>query len=154
MSDARWFEIDTAVAAAVRHFAGACGIFAKLPSATTREDRYLVEMGFMHAMQAGQTSLESALLRILDINGEEAPTGARWHADLIHRAAHPVGSRPAILEGAVARAADETRRFRSISAHAYGTFDRRQATGAVSGAELLVSRLAADIARFRQATDP
>jgi hypothetical protein len=54
MSDARWFEIDAAVTAAVRHFAGACAIFAKIPATIGDEDRYLVEMAFMHAMLAGQ----------------------------------------------------------------------------------------------------
>ncbi len=58
MSDARWFEIDAAVAAAVRHFSGACKIFA-IPETVAQEDRYLVEMAFMHAMLAGQTSLEA-----------------------------------------------------------------------------------------------
>jgi hypothetical protein len=147
-------EIDAAVAAAVRHFSGASTIFARIPSAVVPEDRYLVEMAFMHAMQAGQTSLETALLRILDLNREEAPTGARWHADLIRRAAHPIGNRPAILEGVAARAADETRRFRSVSAHADDASDHAQATGAVQSAELLASLLPEEIARFRAATDP
>jgi hypothetical protein len=111
MSDARWFEIDAAFAAAVRHFAGAGTIFSRVSAALAPEDRYLVEMAFMHAMLAGQTSLEAALLRILDLHGEEAPAGARCHADLIQRAAHPIGGRPAILGAATARAADVTRRF-------------------------------------------
>ena len=154
MSDARWFEINAAVTAAVRHFAGACTIFEKIPATVTQEDRYLVEMAFMHAMLAGQTSLDAALIRILDLTGEEAPTGARWHADLITRAAHPVGERPAILLGDAARAADETRRFRSISADAYDAFDHTQATKAVASASLLVTLLLSEIVRFREATDP
>jgi hypothetical protein len=154
MSDARWFEIDAAVAAAIRHFAGACAIYAKIPVTAADEDRYLVEMAFMHAMLAGQTSLETALLRILDLSGEEAPTGHRWHADLIRRAAHAVGTRPTILAGEAARAADETRRFRSISAHAYDAFDHTQATKAVESAALLVRLLPSEIAHFRQTTDP
>jgi FAD/FMN-containing dehydrogenase len=151
MSDARWFEIEAAVAAAVRHFAGASTIFAQIPGAA---DRYLVEMAFMHAMLAGQTSLETALLRILELYGEEAPTGSRWHADLVRRAANAVGSRPPVLEGEVAAAADETRRFRSVSAHAYDSFDHTRATKAVEGAVLLATRLASEIARFRQISDP
>lgn len=93
MSDARWFEID----AAVRHFQGAIALFARLPTATDEIDRYGLEMGFMHAMQSGHTSLETTLLRMLDLFGEEAPTGARWHADLIARAARKVGDRPALI---------------------------------------------------------
>lgn len=154
MSDARWFEIHAAVAAAVRHFAGACAIFAKIPATVTTDDRYLVEMAFMHAMLAGQISLEAALMRILELNDEEAPSGSRWHADLIRRASHPVDNRPAILVGAAAKAADETRRFRSISTHAYDGFDHTKATAAVESAALLVDLLPADIARFRAATDP
>ncbi|PPQ26530.1 ribonuclease toxin HepT-like protein [Rhodopila globiformis] len=154
MSDARWFEIDQAVAAAVRHFTGAKGLFDRLPGIVPDIDRYGFEMGFMHAMQSGQTSLETALLRILDLYGEAAPTGSRWHADLIARAAHPVGKRPAILGGDAARAADETRRFRSIAAHAYDAFDYAQATRAVESAALLASLLPSEIARFRQAIDP
>lgn len=77
-------------------------------------DRYSFQMGFMHAMQSGHTSMEMALLRILDICGEEAPTGLRWHADLIARVTHAVGNRQAILGTEAAVAANETRQFRSI----------------------------------------
>ncbi len=70
------------------------------------------------------------------------------------RASHPVGERPAILGGEAARAADETRRFRSIAAHAYDAFDHTRAIAAVESASLLVSLLPSDIARFRQITDP
>ena len=63
MSDARWSEIQNAVASTVRHFSGAVAIYPRL---ATAEDRYLIEMAFLHAMLAGQTSLEAALLRILE----------------------------------------------------------------------------------------
>ena len=154
MSDARWIEIDAAVAAAVRHFTGAIEIFARLPSINQEQDRYGFEMGFMHAMQSGQTSMELALVRILGLFGEEAPTGPRWHADLITRAAHIVGGRQAILGAEAARAANETRQFRSIAAHAYDSFDRNRAVQAVESAAFLVSSLAAEIDRFRRMIDP
>jgi len=153
MSDARWFEIDRAVAAAVRHFAGAVAIYGKNPAALADADRYLVDMAFMHAMQAGHTSLENALLRILALCGEEPPTGASWHADLIRRIANQVGDRPAVLTGEAARAADATRRFRSIASHAYDAFDYVQAAAAVSSAAQLASDLPLAIARFREAFD-
>jgi hypothetical protein len=73
MTDARWSEVDDAVASAVRHFSGAVTIYPRL---TTTEDRFFAEMAFLHAMLAGQTSLEAALLRILDLLAETAPTGA------------------------------------------------------------------------------
>jgi hypothetical protein len=154
MSDARWFEIESAVDAAVRHFAGAKDLFQKLPNLHNPTDRYGFEMGFMHAMQSGQTALEMALLYIFDLCGEEAPTGSRWHADLIARAAHPVGKRMAILDEEVARAANETRRFRSIAAHPDDAFDHEQATRALASATLLVSLLPSEIARFRGEIDP
>jgi len=151
MSDARWSDIDQAVASAVRHFAGAAAIF---PQLATASDRYLTEMAFLHAMLAGQTSLEAALVRVLDLLGEAAPTGARWHADLIARARRSLGERPAILTGDAGAAAEETRRFRSIAAHAYDNFDESRAVLAVKSAAVLVSALPSEIERFRQAIDP
>jgi hypothetical protein len=156
MTDARWSEVDDAVASAVRHFSGAVTIYPRL---TTTEDRYFAEMAFLHAMLAGQTSLEAALLRILDLLAETAPTGApptgaRCHADLIARATHRLGDRPPILTGEAAAAAGETRRFRSVAAHAYDNFDETRAAKAVESAASLASLLAAEIVRFRQAVDP
>jgi len=151
MSDARWSDIDQAVASAVRHFSGAVSIF---PQLATASDRYLAEMAFLHAMLAGQTSLESALLRILELLDEAAPTGARWHADLIARAKRSHGGRPAILTREAASAAEETRRFRSIAAHAYDNFDESRAAIAVDSAGVLAALLASEIARFRLAIDP
>lgn len=151
MSDARWSEIQHAAASAVRHFSGAVSIHPRL---ATAEDRYVAEMAFLHAMLAGQTSLEAVLLRVLDLLGEEAPTGARWHADLIARATRPLGDRPEILTGKAASAAEETRRFRSIAAHAYDNFDESRATDAVAAAATLAELLPTEIARFRQVIDP
>jgi hypothetical protein len=154
MSDTRWFDIETAVAAATRHFAGAVLIYQKIPAALTNDDRYLVEMAFMHAMQAGHTALEGVLLRILDLCSEDAPTGSNWHTDLIRRAANPVGERPVILHEEASRAADATRRFRSVATQAYDSFDHPQAAKAVESATLLIDLLPSEIARFRQAVDP
>jgi hypothetical protein len=151
MSDTRWLEIDDAAASAVRHFSGAGSIF---PGLATAEDRYVAEMAFLHAMLAGHTSLESALLRILELLGEQAPTGPRWHADLIARATRPLDDRPAILTGDAADAAEETRRFRGVAAHAYDNFDEARAARAVEAAARLAAGLTTEIARFRQAIDP
>ena len=154
MSDARWFEIERAVVASSKHFMGAVSIYRRLSAPQTPDEQYIAEMAFMHAMQAGQTSLETALLRILDLCGEEAPIGARWHADLIARVGSAVGNRPVILDEAAQRAADMTRRFRGVAAHAYDAFDHTLAAGAVESAALLVALLPAAIAGFRKAFDP
>ncbi len=138
----------------MRNFTWAASFFAKIPDADPIEDRILVEMAFMHAMQSGHTSLEAALLQMLGLCAEAAPTGATWHADLIRRAASALNGRPAILTGAAARAAELTRRFRHIAAHAYDSFDYTQATEAVEGAVSLASLLPLEMARFRQAIDP
>ena len=76
------------------------------------------------------------------------------HADLITRAAHSVGARPMILAGEAARAADETRQARGISAHAYDAFDHTKAARTVEGATRLAKLLPSEIAGFRRATDP
>jgi hypothetical protein len=151
MSDARWSDIEAMVASAVRHFSGAVAIYQKL---TATEDRYLAEMAFLHAMQSGQTSLESVLLRILELFAEEAPPGARWHANLIARAGRQHNGGPPILVSEMTAAAEETRRFRSIAAHAYDNFDESRAAQAVASAATLVARLPEEIARFRQAANP
>jgi hypothetical protein len=154
MSDARWFEVDTAVEAAVRHFTWAQSFYVRIEGTNAIEDRHLVEMAFMHAMQSGHTSLENTLLRVLDLCGEAAPTGATWHADLIRRAARALDGRPAILADVVAEAADVTRRFRNVAVHAYDSFDYTKAGEAVRGAGMIASLLPSEIARFRQAIDP
>ena len=154
MSDARWLEIDAAVASAVHHFSGACTIYGRLPHPSDDNDAYMAEMAFMHAMQAGHTSLESALLRILNLFAEEPPTGSHRHADLIRRAVRPVGDRPAILTGAVGDAADETRQFRNVAARAYDNFKAERAREAVAVAGLLAKELAPSIAAFRALVDP
>jgi hypothetical protein len=44
-------------------------------------------MALMHALQSAHTSLESGLLRVLEMLGEERPVGEDWHAALIRRIA-------------------------------------------------------------------
>jgi hypothetical protein len=154
MSDARWFEIDNAIASAVKHFSFAVSIYPRIPGAEAPEDRQLVEMAFMHAMQSGHSSLENGLLKILELFGEAAPTGATRQAALIRRVASAIGPRPAILEQQTARAADTTRRFRNIAAHAYDSFDYTAASDAVASAAFLTGHLTAGIARFRSLIDP
>jgi hypothetical protein len=78
----------------------------------------------------------------------------RWHADLIARAKRSHGERPAILIGEAASAAEETRRFRSIAAHAYDNYDESRAAIAVDSAGVLATLLPSGIAHFRKAIDP
>jgi hypothetical protein len=89
MSDLRWKEIEADVASAVRHFVTAEQYYGE---PDLREDTYeghKTRMAFMHSMQAGHTSLETALIRILALVDEPRPTGEFWHTDLIRRAGVP-----------------------------------------------------------------
>jgi hypothetical protein len=82
VSDARWIEIEKAVASSVENFAKGVG-FTRHPG--FQADDLIgsaLRMGFMHAMraiQAGHSSLENALLRMLDLMDEARPSGdAVW----------------------------------------------------------------------------
>jgi hypothetical protein len=154
VSDARWLEIDGAIESAVRHFRSAAMIY-ETPRGERRDlDLYVIEMGFMHAMQSGHASLENALLRILSLFDEEPPSGANWHADLIGRIGKTVGNRAPILTAELVKAANETRQFRHVAVRAYDNFDWERASRAVGYAAELGKRLPEAIARFRRANDP
>jgi len=110
-------------------------------------------MGCMHAIMAGHTSLENALLRILDLLGEARPSGESWHADLIERIGQGIAARPAILPPELIAAADETRRFRNRAVRSYDTFEPTRAGPAIDAADLLVTALSGAIAQFRGVID-
>jgi hypothetical protein len=75
VSDARWIKIEKAVASSVENFAKGVE-FTRHPGFQSDD---LIDsaprMGFMHAIQAGHTSLENALLRMLDLMDEARPSG-------------------------------------------------------------------------------
>ena len=154
MSDARWQDIESDVASAVEHFSSAIRIYREPGLHAVTPDGYMRRMAFMHAMYAGHTSMERALLRILEVQGEEAPSGRQWHADLIARVGSAVAGRPAVLGAALVKAADRTRKFRHVAAHTYDNFDPDDADPAVRAAETLMAGLAAAFSAYRQAIDP
>lgn len=153
MSDGRWLEVDADVQSSVRHFTAAVRLIADPALGAEDWDGYKTRMSLMHAMQAGHTSLESALLRILDMRAEQRPTGDAWHADLIRRASRAAEGRPAILSPTLARAADRTRRFRHVAVRTYDQFEPDDASTAVAAADVLANGLLADMARFRRSVD-
>lgn len=154
MSDERWSDIETDCAAAVDHFSRAVQIY-RLPGLHDESmDGYVHRMAFMHAMLAGHTSLKKALLRILQVQGEETPSGSQWHADLIQRAGRQTARRPAILPPTLVHAADRTRKFRHVAVRAYDNFDPDDAEPAVRAAEKVSAGLAEAIAAYRLALDP
>jgi hypothetical protein len=154
VSDARWIEIDKAIVSATSNFARGVE-FAQHPS--FQADDLIgaaMRMGFMHAVQAGHTSLENALLRVLDLLDEARPGGESWHADLISRVAQASADRPAILPPNLAASADETRRFRNRAVRAYDNFDPGKVIPTTEAAGDLARLLPAAIATFRQSIDP
>ena len=93
MSDARWFEVDSDIEAAVGHCLRSVELYRKGGLDAPGLDGYQAQMALMHALQSAHTSLEGGLLRILEMLGEERPVGENWHMDLIRRVgaarAHP-----------------------------------------------------------------
>jgi hypothetical protein len=108
-------------------------------------------MSFLHAMQSGHTSAESALRRVLRIAGDEIPIGKNWHEQLIDLCARPVaGRRPAILGPDLAASAHETRSFRHWAMHGYDAeFAMTRAEPAVRAAAELAHSLRPALERFR-----
>lgn len=155
MTNGRWVEVEDDVAAACRHLACAVEIFRTQDLTGADLSSYTAAMGFLHAMQAGYTALESALARILRLLDEAPPSGPDWHADLLKRAARAIPSlRPAILSPELMVLADEARRFRHVAMKSYDSFIPENATRAVAAADRLAATLPDEIARFRQTIDP
>jgi hypothetical protein len=154
MSDGRWFEIEGDVTAAMEHFARSLELLAEGGFEDAGLAGYRSRMALMHAMQAGHTSLESALVRALRLLQEEPPTGNDWHADLIRRVSSAVAGRPALLIPELAKAATATRRFRHVAMRSYGPFDLELSRPAVLAAGVIVRDLQGAIAAFKAAIDP
>ncbi len=157
MSDARWLDVADDVAEAALHFRNAVALHGSGRYGAGDLDSYRDGMALMHALQAGHTSAEQALTRILRILAEDLPTGEDWHRKLIERAAKSNGkahSRPAILSPPVAADLDETRRFRNRAMRAYGRFDAARIGPTLDAAGRLAATLAADIERFKGVVDP
>lgn len=158
MTDARWTEVEDDLASACRHFGNAARLFDRGGFDDDDLAGYMADMALQHAMQSAHTSLEGALLRILEILGEERPIGEKWHADLVKRVARPLDIaglvRPAVLTAEVARDVDETRRFRHRAAHNYDDFRPEQAAPAIEAARRLAVSLQPCVARFKAGIDP
>jgi hypothetical protein len=155
MSDARWFEVEADIDAAIRHFRQSVELYRKGGFDAPGLDGYQAEMALMHALQSAHTSLEAGFLRILEMLGEERPVGENWHADLISRVAAALpGRRPAIITTQVAEAATETRRFRHRATHNYDSFRVGEVSRTIEAAAALAGGLEADILAFRNIIDP
>ncbi|WNJ89615.1 hypothetical protein [Bosea sp. 685] len=158
MTDARWVEVEDDLASACKHFRNAARLYDEGGFEAEGLNGYKSEMALQHAMQSGHTSLEGALKRILEILGEELPSGANSHADLIKRVTRSLEveghERPAILSGSVARDVDESRRFRHRATHDYDNFEADRAVPAIEAARRLAESLGPAIEAFKAVIDP
>ena len=114
-------------------------------------------MALVYVLQAGNTSAETVMLRVLRILGEEAPTGDDWLKKLIERLAKSNGAahaRRALFSPAIARDLNETRGFRDRAMRSYEDFKARRAEPALRAAERVVNSLAADFKSFRVRVNP
>lgn len=152
MSDARFIDVEDDLAVAIRHFRMAVLLFEEGGFEGIDIVGYRASMALMHALQSGHTSVEAALVKALDILGEDPPHGGDWHATIIRRLSRERRdefARPAILSPELARDLDETRRFRHRAMHVYEGFDARLAAPAVEAAERLVTGLGAIVERLK-----
>jgi hypothetical protein len=155
MSDARWVEIEIDLENAIGHFEKSIALFELGGFDQAGLQGYQAEMALMHAVQSAHTSLESGLLRILEMLNEERPEGRNWHADLIRRIARDLPQRrPAILSEELAAAADETRRFRHRATHNYDGFEILDIDPTIIAARKLAQHLRAEITLFKSLIDP
>ena len=158
MSDARWFDVEDDLTSAIRHFGLSVQIFREGLPPGDDLPAYKSRMALMQSMQSAYTSMERAYERILEILGEEKPTGSDYHAQLIRRVSRAFpGNRPAIIAGALAEAVDETRRFRHVARKGYDGFRVENAGAAIEAADYVRAHIRAAIETFRaslEAGDP
>jgi hypothetical protein len=168
MTDARWVEVEDDIRAACRHIRMAARLYdaggfgdpevedEDLPEEDL--DAYRARMALQHAMQSAHTSLEGGLKRILEILGEEVPSGQHSHADLVKRVSRPLAlpglERDAILAPEIVRDVNESRRFRHRAMHDYDNFEPDRATLSIDAARRLHAALLPCIEAFRNSVDP
>lgn len=154
MSDARWIETFDDINAALVHMKYAIDIHGEGEINNTDFAGYKASMAFMHAMQSGHTSLESALVRILTIIGEPKPVGDSWHRDLVKRVSRDIPDRQAILDPVLAANIDITRAFRNVATRNYDNFHIDGTQSTVTAARYILEHLQPAIVKFKNTIDP
>lgn len=155
MSDSRWIEIVNDFQAAKKYFEAAQKLYEKGTSTDDEDEEFTFALAFMHAILTGHTALESGMERIMDLVGEDVPTGKNWHADIVKRMSQPLeGKRPALLSQELAVEVNETRAFRHVAAHTYDDFNWAKAKRPVAAAQVIAKTLLDTYVGFRQQLDP
>jgi uncharacterized protein YutE (UPF0331/DUF86 family) len=153
MSDDRWLKVDETVASALRHFGNSVKLFEVGNFEGEEFETYRDRMAFLHMMEAGYTSLEACLERIMTLFGEIIPTGSDSHAAILASIAAPVsGRRAAIVEkgGDLSEAMDEARRFRHVARHRYDDIEVDRVEPAKKAAETICQEFGASIEAFKR----
>ena len=160
--DARWVDVEDALARSVHHFRMAALMFERhkdlLVLEPESERAYEAKMALMHAVQSGYVSFEGMLKRILHLLGEDVPGGPSSHADLLQRVGKrlrlPGQERPPILGEHVVGLADKVRKFRHRAIYSYDDFDPGRAVQVFDACRGLADLLPAEILSFREQVDP
>jgi hypothetical protein len=155
VTSARWLDVRDELTTGIAHLDNACRMFDEFLLVGDDLRAYANRMALMHAMQAGYTSIEAGLDRILHLLGEERPQGADWHKALLRRVASPLAEeRPAVLSAELYRRLDDLHRFRHVASRTYDTFEPGQAHPAVDAARHVVANLMAEVDAFQAQVDP
>ena len=124
LTSARWHDVRDELGTGIAHLDNACRLFDAFDMADDDLRAYANRMALMHAMQAGYTSIEAGLDRVLHLLGEERPQGPDWHKALLRRLASPLPEdRPAVISSELYRKLDDLRRFRHVAERTYDTFE-------------------------------
>lgn len=155
MSDDRWIEIESDFGSAQKHFETAQRLYARGPVTRDEDEEHVFALAFMHAMQAGHTSLESGMVRIMRMVEEDVPNGDQWHADVVRRMSQAIdGKRPAFLSSPLSKAVNETRTFRHVATRTYDDFNWADAKRPLEAARVIAASLMKALGEFRQKLDP
>lgn len=155
MTDDRWIEVRADFQSATKHFETAQRLYVRGTTVTDEEQEHVFALAFMHAMQAGHTSMESGMVRIMNLVQEDVPSGDQWHADVVKRMSQAIdGKRPAFLDPRLAKAANETRTFRHVASHTYDDFNWAEARRPVEAAQVIAASLMNVFLQFQQKLDP
>ena len=150
----RWALVHIDFESAAKHFRMASAIYDERELGAVF-DGYVRANAFMHAIQAGHTSLESGLLRIFKTLGEPAPHDIDdGHDAIVRQAFEPVEGRPSILPPELFRDVNRTRRARNLAAKDYDNFDMDRAAGTAEAADKLAAALPSAIQAFVKRIDP
>lgn len=157
MSDARWTDVQDQIDRGLNHFRRALRLHSTSAFDPETDDGQDDSMALMHYMQSGHTAVENALVRVLNILGEEKPDGDDWHEALIRRLSNAMTGeheRPALLDESLAKDLRETKNFRHRATRSYDDFDIRYAGPSMAATERLLQRLPELVGEMKAMVDP